>query len=342
MRHTRVVAAHGSEVHQVAFSGDHLKALVQRHIDGDEEGFYSIATQLAARAARSGRTKFAQELQSLITSARDRRAAPALKPTPLAQPRGELAGLMTVQYPTVQLGDMTLEPQTQTRLRRVITEQRQRDRLEEHALTPIHRVLLLGPPGTGKSMSAAMLAHELSLPLFTIQLDALMSKYMGETAAKLRLIFDAAASTRAVYLFDEFDALGGQRTFGNDVGEARRVLNSFLQFLDAATADSLVVAATNHPELLDRALYRRFDSVIEFVLPEVDAALDVIRARMALMDTSSINWSAVRPEVRGLSHADLVRAAESAAKNALLRDDVRVDTESLVASLRERRRQADG
>jgi len=326
----------------VAISGEHLKALVQRHIEGDEEGFYSVATQVAARAARSGRTRFAQELQALITTARGRHAAPGLKPTPLAQPRGELAGLMTVQYPSVRLNDMTLTAETMSRLTRVITEQRQRDRLEEHGLAPIHRVLLLGHPGTGKSMSAAMLAHELSLPLFTIQLDALMSKFMGETAAKLRLIFDAASTTRAVYLFDEFDALGSQRALGNDVGEARRVLNSFLQFLDAASTDSLVVAATNHPDLLDRALNRRFDIVVEYDVPEAEAALEVMRNRMALMDTKAIDWARVRSEVSGLSHAELVRAAESAAKNALLHGAVAVDTKSIVNSLRERRRQTDG
>lgn len=326
----------------MAITGEHLKALVQRHLEGDEEGFLSVATQVAARAARAGRTRFAQELQALISTARDKRAAPAVKPTPLVQPRGELAGLMTVQYPTVRLADMTLSASIQSRLARAVTEQRQRERLEEHGLSPIHRVLLLGHPGTGKSMSAAALAHELNLPLFTIQLDALMSKYMGETAAKLRLIFDAASQTRAVYLFDEFDALGSQRSAGNDVGEARRVLNSFLQFLDAASPDSLVVAATNHADLLDRALYRRFDVVIEYDLPEPEHALQVITNRMALMDTSGIEWPRVALEVGGMSHAELVRAAESAAKNALLRGEVSVTTDILISALRERRRQADG
>ena len=125
---------------------------------------------------------------------------------------------------------------------------------------PPHRILLEGPPGTGKTMTTAVLAHELDLPLLTIRLDALLSKYLGETASKLRVLFDPAASQRAVYLFDEFDALGGDRA-GNDVGEARRILNSFLLFLESAGPQSIVAAPTNHKSILDRALFRRFDLV---------------------------------------------------------------------------------
>jgi len=113
-------------------------------------------------------------------------------------------------------------------------------------------------------MTAAALAGEMNLPVFTIQLDGVIRKFMGETAAKLRLVFDATRTTRGVYLFDEFDAIGGRRTAANDVGEIRRVLNSFLLFLGQERSDSLVVAATNHPDLLDRALFRRFDDVVEY------------------------------------------------------------------------------
>ena len=116
-------------------------------------------------------------------------------------------------------------------------------------------------------MTAAAVAGELGLPLFSIQLDGLITKYMGETAAKLRVVFDAIQATRGVYLFDEFDALGGERGSKNDVGEIRRVLNSFLQFLEQDESDSLVLGATNHAGLLDRALFRRFDAVLEYALP---------------------------------------------------------------------------
>ena len=186
-------------------------------------------------------------------------------------------------------------------------------------------------------MTAAALAGELSLPLFSIQLHSLITKYLGETAAKLGLIFDAIRETRAVYLFDEFDALGSDRAAKNEVGEIRRVLNSFLQFLEQDESDSIIVAATNHPGLLDRALRRRFDAVIEYSLPKPVVAEQVLRSRLALLKTSSVNWKKVVSASKGLSQAELVRACEHAAKDAILARRTSVETSELVAALMQRR-----
>lgn len=317
-------------------SADHIKALVRAHAAGDENGFYSVALQMAAQAARRGQNRFADELKQLIDAAKAERIA-RVAPTPVVQPRGELADLVTAEYPDVRLVDMTLGAQTRQRLDRVLHEQRQRDRIEAFGFDPIHRLLLVGPPGTGKSMTASALASELSLPLFTIRLDALISKYMGETSAKLRTIFDATVRTRAVYLFDEFDALGAQRTASNDVGEARRILNTFLLFLDDTRPESLVVAATNHRGLLDTALFRRFDSVIAYALPSPPEAVDVLQRRLASMNTSGVAWEEVANHVNDLSQAELVRAAESAAKRAILEESDSVGMAELIASLDERR-----
>lgn len=317
-------------------SADHIKALVRAHAAGDEASFYSVALQMAAGAARRGQNRFADDLKNLIDAARAERI-PRVTPTPVIQPRGELADLVTAEYPDIRLSDMTLSESTRAQLDRVLHEQRQRDLLESHGFAPIHRLLLTGPPGTGKSMTALALATELSLPLFTIRLDALISKYMGETSAKLRVIFDATVRTRAVYLFDEFDAIGAQRTAGNDVGEARRILNTFLLFLDDTQPESLVVAATNHPALLDTALFRRFDSVIAYALPDSVQALNVLRRRLSVVNTTAVSWDEVGDHVNGLSQAELVRAAESAAKRAILDGGDSVSTANLVTSLDERR-----
>ena len=126
----------------------------------------------------------------------------------MVQPRGELSNLLTAGYPDARLDDMTLDDNLRASLDRVLHEQRQRARVERFGFTPVHRILLSGPPGTGKSMTAAALAGELKLPLFTIRLDGLISRFLGETATKLRPVFDAVAQTRTVHLFDEFDALG--------------------------------------------------------------------------------------------------------------------------------------
>ena len=130
--------------------------------------------------------------------------------------------------------------------------------------------MLIGSPGTGKTMTAKALAKELHLQLHTIQVDRLVTKFMGETSAKLRQIFDLIQEEHGVYLFDEFDAIGGDRSNDNDVGEMRRVLNSFLQFIEQDTSDSLIIAATNNPKLLDHALFRRFDDVLYYEKPDAD------------------------------------------------------------------------
>lgn len=332
-------------VHVMA-TADQVKALIRSHAEGDDARFYGIAMQVAAQAARSGHGKFATDLRDLVdqVKARSKRALelpPRTKPVPLAQPRGELAGLLTVGYPKTRVNDMTLDAALRTRLDRVLTEQRERERLREHGFEPMRKLLLVGPPGTGKTMTAAALAGELGLPLFSIQLDGLISKYMGETAAKLRLVFEAVQSTRGVYFFDEFDALGGERDGKNDVGEIRRVLNSFLQFLEQDDSDSLVLGATNHVGLLDRALFRRFDAVLAYALPTGEIATRVMKGRLSLLDTSTVDWAAAAKEAEGLSHAEISMACEHAAKNAILDHTTSVRGAELTAALLERRRHHD-
>mgnify|MGYP003342751070 CR=1 FL=1 len=228
---------------------------------------------------------------------------------------------------------MVLEPGLAERLAQVITEQRQRHRLEEFGLRPMRKLLLMGPPGTGKTMTAAALAGELGLPLLTVQLDGLISRFLGETAAKLRLVFDVIRSQRGVYFFDEFDALGAERGDRQDVGEIRRVLNSFLQFLEQDSSDSLVLAATNHGAMLDRALFRRFDSVLLYAIPAAPLAVRVMQARLGFLDTSLLDWQATAEHANGLSHAELVLACEQAAKQTVLANRAAIRQGDLVEAL---------
>jgi SpoVK/Ycf46/Vps4 family AAA+-type ATPase len=160
---------------------------------------------------------------------------------------------------------------------------------------------------------------------------------MGETAAKLRLVFDAAEQTRGIYFFDEVDALGGERSTPNDVGEIRRVLNSFLQFLEQHHSSSILVAATNHPQLLDSAMFRRFGVVIEYSLPTPPMAREVMRNRLASLNTRGLGWKRVDEAALDLSHAELTLACEQAAKQTILDKAERVPTDVLVAALEDRR-----
>lgn len=238
-----------------------ILALLNSHIDGDEDQLLSIALQIAAQEARQGRAEDAEKLKRLVQKARDQRrtGSPAggQTPIPLARPRGELQGLVESAYPKVTLSSMVLSDDLAKRLERIVRQQQERVTLREHGQTPTTHMLLVGPPGTGKTMTASALAGELRLPLFTVRLEALFSRFFGETAGKMRLLFDQIAQTRGVYLLDEFDAIGARRGDPNDVGEIRRVLNSVLAFMEEPNStDSLVLAATNHVEILDEALAR--------------------------------------------------------------------------------------
>ncbi|KYF63054.1 hypothetical protein BE04_50885 [Sorangium cellulosum] len=320
-------------------TAEQLKALLKSYSEGDEKRFYAVAMQVAAHAARQGHGKLAQEMRDIIDAAKAKEPPPRGEraPVPVVQPRGELAGLLSVSYPKTRLSDMVLEPALQARLSRILLEQRQREKLLAHGLAPRRKILLVGPPGTGKTLTARALAGELSQPLFAIVLDGVITKFMGETAAKLRIVFDALQRTRGVYLFDEFDALGSHRTSQNDVGEIRRVLNSFLQFLEQDESESLIVAATNHAELLDRALFRRFDDVLEYSLPDDALAEQILRSRLARLDTQRIDWAQLVQAAHGLSYAELVRACEDAAKDAVLSDRDEVTTRGMLDALGARR-----
>ncbi|MDX2116844.1 MAG: ATP-binding protein [Planctomycetota bacterium] len=187
-------------------------------------------------------------------------------------------------------------------------------------------------------MTARALAGETGLPLMVVQFHGLITKYMGETGAKLHAIFESMHVTRGIYLFDEFDIVGTSRSSGDDVGEARRVVNSFLQLLEHDESESIVVAATNRVEALDSALFRRFDDFLTFDVPDDDAVRRLVENRLAAFAPLAIRWSQLATAARGLSHAEIVKACEDAAKDVVMGHRSSVTTAELVASMRSRRR----
>lgn len=320
-------------------SGEQIKALLKSHADGDDDRFFSVAMQVAAHEARRGHGRLAEELRALIDRAKGRPGAGA--PVPIGRPRGELANLLEASSPSERLGQMVLGRDLGDQIRRVIREQRHAGRILERGLAPRRKLLLTGPPGTGKTLTASVLAGELGLPLLQVRLDGLITKYMGETAAKLRQIFETTGRTRGVYFFDEFDAIGSQRGLANDVGEIRRVLNSFLQMLEQDRSHSLVVAATNHPGILDPALFRRFDDVLHYELPDPPQIAQVLRVRLAPQAAKHVEWQDLARVATGLSYADVVRAADEVLKDALILDRRLVREADIRAMLTERRNIAD-
>ena len=194
-----------------------------------------------------------------------------------------------------------------------------------------------GPSGTGKELTASVLAGELGLPLFQVRLDGLKTNFMGKAAAKLRQVFDATSQTRGVYLFDEFDGIGWRRGLANDVGENCRVLNSILLMNEQDRSHSLVIAATNHPNLLDGALFRHFDDVPQYELPDQSQISKLLKNRLSGNARTHVRWNCLADIGTGLSFAEVARAANEVLKDALIRGCDRIGETEIRIMLEERK-----
>ncbi len=312
-------------------TAEQLKSLIRSHLSDDSERFYTIALQMAAYEAQQGHGALAHEIREIVDKSR-RERGPRIVKFPV-----DLRGLVLTDEPDTPEASLVMPRSLLTRVDRIIHEYRQQHKLKAHGLSNRRKLLLVGPPGTGKTMTARVLAHELGLSLNTVQVDKLVTKFMGETSAKLRQIFDLIQQAQGAYLFDEFDAIGGERSLDNDVGEMRRVLNSFLQFIELDASDSLIVAATNSPRLLDRALFRRFDDVLYYTLPEAEDRKRLIQNVLGTFYPSKIAWRTVLSESEGLSHAEIDMACRDAIKDAILENKKKIAAPQLQQMLADRR-----
>jgi SpoVK/Ycf46/Vps4 family AAA+-type ATPase len=319
-------------------TSDQLKALLKSHVDRDEERFYSIAMQIAATEARSGHGKLAGELKSMIDEAKSLSFLSQRKeaPIPIVRPKGELSEILAVSYPKSRFSEMVLRKEILSRIERILEEQRHYTKLQSMDLHPRRKILLVGPPGCGKTMTASALAGELGIPLFSVRLDGLLSKYMGETIAKLRLIFDSMVQTRGVYLFDEFDSIGTTRNYTNDVGEIRRILNSFLVYMEQDQSNSLICAATNNQDTLDKALYRRFDDILEYDLPNEKLIEEMIKNRIRLYNFNG-SIKKVSKSAINSSFADIIKACDDAIKQTVIRNKKSITEQDLIQFIQERK-----
>jgi len=310
-------------------TAEQIKSLIRSHFSEQPEQFSTIALQVAAHEAQQGHQSLAHEIRDLVDKAK-------AQPSRLIPFTPDLEYLVLTSEPKERLGALVQSIEMRGRIDRILREYRQKVKLEKHGLSHRRKILLAGPPGTGKTLTAAVLAGELGLPLYTILMDKIVTKFMGETSAKLRQIFDAIQEHRGVYLFDEFDAIGGERSRENDVGEMRRVLNSFLQFIERDNSDSLIVGATNNPRILDQALFRRFDDVLYYHLPGKPEIERLIENRLGSFGSQKIESETLVKIATSLSHAEIAQACDDAIKEAILADKKTVTLALLKQMLQER------
>ena len=288
-----------------------------------------MALQLAAAEAKRGHNKLAHDIREII----DRKSAESVKVISIAS---DLSDLVQENRPVNNVASLVVSSALRQKIARIVREYSQSEKLAKHGLSNRRKILLSGPPGTGKTMTASVLSAKTGLPFYTVQIDRLVTKYLGETGAKLRQIFAMIRKQRGVYLFDEFDAIGTQRGLDNEVGEMRRVLNALLQFIESDESHSLIVAATNNIHSLDTALFRRFDDVLHYGKPdrhEIDA---LIKNRLAGF-RGKFALAKVIDVAVGLSHAEITQACDDAIKDAILSDRKTVTQKHLISTLRDRK-----
>lgn len=322
-------------------AAEQIKSLIKSFGEGDDVRFYATAMQIAASEAKKGHVGLADELKKLIDNAKTgkNKFHGVVRNMPVNAAQKELSDLLELVQPEVKLKQMVLAPSITKSIKRILQEQNKLELIKQHNLQPRKKLLFTGPPGCGKTMSAKALASELAIPLFIIRLDGLISRYMGESIAKLRLIFDAMTQFRAVYLFDEFDSIGTTRTSGNEVGEIKRVLNSFLLQIEKDESNSLIIAATNLPEHLDSALFRRFDDIIVYQLPgetEIRHLYENRLKELKLYQNFDLNY--ITQESLGLSYSDISRICEDLAKDVLVYGEEEVSQEIFIENIRQRKK----
>lgn len=298
---------------------DLLKELFAAYSRGDDGRFRSVAERVIDDEERKQHRLLAEELREALH--RDLRpgASSPLTMQPLPKGRDERP-LLGLSKPRRDIDDLILQDVTSCLVADLVEENRARSILAGHGIRPRRRLIFIGPPGTGKSATAHAVAAQLSLPVATVSLAALTSSYLGETARNVEAIMRFAERTACLLLFDEFDMLSAERSAGHDHAELRRVVATVLQLLEEMDGESLLVATSNHPSLLDSAVWRRFDEVVEFSTLSASGLARLIDLKLQATphQLSTYEWAT---KMRGLSPAEVEAVCHQALRVWIMSDD---------------------
>ncbi len=297
-----------------------LRQLIKSGVEGNLEAFRAASEAVIREERQKQHHLLANDLERLLYGRA--REIGRLPPHPLEKApvdRERNLALLELREPVRRLEDVILSDETRSALEEVLQEHHQQERLLSYGLRPADRLLFYGPPGCGKTLTAEVVASELGLPFAVVRVDAVVSSYLGETAANLRKVFDFAAANAAVVLFDEFDTLAKERADKSEHGELRRVVNAVLQMMDAYVGRSVLIAATNHETILDPAVWRRFEEVLLFEPPNLEQLRRLLSLKLrGVRREFEVKDACVTGLFKGMTHADVERVLRRAIKDMVL------------------------
>lgn len=307
-------------------NADLLKRLVRAIADGSQDDLNRLAHKVVDSERQSGHARLADDLDAILKKPRKKTSnghTPAtdsdrsIRELPLNRRHREV--LLTLLPRDSLQHHMVLPVDVEERFARIEREYAARERLAGYGLRPRKTILLYGPPGCGKTLGAKRLAWNTGLPLMKVRFDALLSSYFGESAANLRDVFQAAKERPCLLLLDECDFIARSRTTAKDVGEAARIVNALLQLMEEYDAPGILVATTNIENSLDEALFRRFDDVFQVPLPGPEEIENLLRLSLSAIEVAGmVSWPGILRSLQGMSAAQVVKAAQDAAKAAVL------------------------
>ena len=313
---------------------DLLKQLFRAYRDSDRETFINVARSIADEERKKHHVTLANQLLRILDNgvvAATPNLLSTIQPPPRDQERK--VPLLEVRQPDRYFGELVLHAEIKELLLKVIREFRAWDILEANGLRPSHKILFCGPPGCGKTVTAQAIAAELGLPLIYIRFDSVVSSLLGETASNLRKVFEYIHQDTRIVLFDEFDAIGRSRDDITEHGEIKRVVNSFLQMLDNFHGGSLIVAATNFEQVLDPALWRRFDEVVRFERPTEAQIKELMEKRLNPVRNPRVSIRRNAKQLVGSTFSDIERITMDILKTCALDGRTRLKSEDVKLAL---------
>ncbi len=302
---------------------DLLRRCVRAMAEVDSRDLSSLCETVIQEEQQLGHGVLAAQLSRTLVDARARRQSDdAAKTRPLSSrlsTRESPAQQLVRLEPTQARHTMVLDEAVEERFKRIECEYAARERLAKHGLKHTRRILLYGPPGCGKTLGAERLAWNTGLPLVKVHFDTLISSYFGESATGLRKVFELAHREKCILFLDECDYIAKRRGDGRDVGEVSRIANTLLQLLEDYDAPGLLLAATNLDEMLDNAIFRRFDDVFCIPLPGKKQIAELLILTLSAIPTDRhIFWNKLAEDLAGMSAATVVQVAQDAAKHVIL------------------------